>query len=212
MKIALLCSDRAHLGFAFLEEWVSRNSARHQVTLHDRAQQLTEGDFLFLISCTEIIPATVYTRFRFPLVIHESDLPHGRGWSPLAWQILEGRHEIAVSLIEVSEHVDRGAIWKKSVLRLQGHELLDEINQRLMQVKFELVEYALAHHAHVERIEQKHTDATYYKRRTPEQSELDPRKSIESQFDLLRIADARRYPAFFTLRGHRYKLVVEKMD
>lgn len=211
MKVALLCSDRSHPGFPYLQEWVAVNAGRYEITLHDRAAQLTCGDFLFLISCTEIISPQVSARFRFPLVIHESDLPLGRGWSPLAWQILEGRNEIPVTLLGVSENVDRGEIWSKAVLRLEGHELLDEISRKLMQVKFELVEYALQQHASVQPTEQNHADATYYKRRTPQMSQLSPSESIESQFDLLRIADPVRYPAFFSMRGHRYKLIVEKI-
>lgn len=211
MRVALLCSDRSHPGFPYLQRWVAANARRYDITLHDRAAQLTDGDFLFLISCTEIISPQVYSRFRFPLVIHESDLPLGRGWSPLAWQILEGRNDIPVTLLEVSANVDRGAIWSKAVLRLEGHELLDEISRSLMQVKFELVEYALQQHTSVQPTEQNHPNATYYKRRTPQMSEFNPSESLESQFDMLRIADPVRYPAFFSMRGHRYKLILEKI-
>jgi methionyl-tRNA formyltransferase len=53
---------------------------------------------------------------------------------------------------------------------------------------------------------------TYHPRRTPAMSELDPHKTIAEQFDLLRVADPDRYPAFFHFRGHRYVLKIEKAD
>ena len=35
-------------------------------------------------------------------------------------------------------------------------------------------------------------------------------RSIAEQFDLLRVADPQRFPAFFDLRGHRYLVRIEK--
>ena len=41
-------------------------------------------------------------------------------------------------------------------------------------------------------------------------SRLDPHRPIADQFDLLRVADPDRFPAFFDLRGHRYLVRIEK--
>ena len=49
-------------------------------------------------------------------------------------------------------------------------------------------------------------DESIYKRRTKYDSRLDPDKTISEQFDLLRIVDNDRYPAFFYLNGERYTL------
>ncbi len=208
MDISLLCSDRNHPIFSFLNQWAQQNKDGHRIKLHDKALNLHGGDFLFLISCTEIVPREIYSRYRFPLVIHESDLPEGRGWSPLAWQILAGKNDVVVSLIEVAEQVDRGAIWKKSKLSLEGHELLDEINQKLFLIKLSLIEYAISHYLDATPSEQDNSEATYYPRRTPNDSKIDPHKSIEDQFSLLRIIDKTRYPAFFELRGYKYNIYI----
>lgn len=197
--------------FSFLNQWAQQNKGDYQIELHDKALNLHGGDFLFLISCTEIVPYKIYSRYRFPLVIHESNLPEGRGWSPLAWQILAGKSDVVVSLIEVAEQVDRGAIWKKIELSLEGHELLDEINEKLFLIKIDLIEYAISHYLDVMPSEQVHSEATYYPRRTPNDSKIDPHKSIEDQFNLLRIIDKTRYPAFFELRGHKYNIYIEKV-
>jgi len=43
-------------------------------------------------------------------------------------------------------------------------------------------------------------------------SELDAHKTIEEQFNLLRISDNDRYPAYFTKHGFRYILKIYKED
>ena len=41
------------------------------------------GDILFLISCSERIGDAYRQKYRHVLVLHASDLPKGRGWSPM---------------------------------------------------------------------------------------------------------------------------------
>ena len=54
--------------------------------------------------------------------------------------------------------------------------------------------------------------STFYCRRKKSDSKLDVNQSILSQFDLLRVVDNNQYPAFFELKGHTYKLSIEKID
>ena len=55
-------------------------------------------------------------------------------------------------------------------------------------------------------------EPTYYPRRKPSDSMLDPSKSIESQFNLIRICDPGRFPAYFYLNGYKYSLTLEKIN
>ena len=52
---------------------------------------------------------------------------------------------------------------------------------------------------------------TYMTKRIPADSQLDPCKSIAEQFDLLRVADSQRFPAFFDYRGKRYLVKIENV-
>jgi methionyl-tRNA formyltransferase len=54
--------------------------------------------------------------------------------------------------------------------------------------------------------------ATYYRKRALADSRIDPQRSIAEQFDLLRICDPERYPAFFELHGHRYRIRVDRLS
>lgn len=53
-------------------------------------------------------------------------------------------------------------------------------------------------------------ETSYWPRRTPEDSKLDPEKSLQDQFNLLRIVDNERYPAYFELNGQRYLIKIFK--
>jgi methionyl-tRNA formyltransferase len=210
MKISILCSSASHPIYPLLQDWVQVAGAAHDVELVQRKAELSGGDILFLISCHEIISAGDRARYGKSLVIHASDLPRGRGWSPHIWQILEGKSDIVVSLLEAEDQVDTGALWAQRHMILEGHELYDEINAKLFAIEIDLMNEALASIGQKVPAPQDDRAPTYYPRRSPEDSRLDPGRPLAEQFDLLRVADPERFPAFFELRGHRYLVRIEK--
>lgn len=210
MKVSVLCSSTAHPVYPHLEQWIRDAAANHRVELVRQKSELSGGDVLFLIACHEIISPADRQKYGATLVIHASDLPEGRGWSPHIWQILEGKNRIVVSLIEAQDPVDSGAIWAQRHLVLEGHELSEEINEGLFAIELELMDHALAIVGSGKPVPQDDRPPSYYRRRTPEDSRLDPSRSIAEQFDLLRVADPQRFPAFFDLHGHRYVVRIEK--
>jgi methionyl-tRNA formyltransferase len=210
MKVSVLCSSASHPVYPHLEGWVKRARAAHDVELVQKKAELSGGDVLFLISCHEIISAADRQAYGASLVIHASDLPVGRGWSPHIWQIVEGKNEIVVSMIEAQDKVDTGAIWAQRPLVLEGHELHDEINEKLFAIELELMDEALSKFGRATPTAQDDRAPSYYPKRTPADSRLDPERPIAEQFDLLRVADPARFPAFFDLRGHRYVVRIEK--
>lgn len=212
MKISILCSSKEHLIYPYLELWAKEHIPFHEVEVVDKAESAKGGDILFMISCTEIVGSEIRTKYKASLVIHESDLPEGRGWSPFVWQILEGKNIIPITLFEAEDKVDSGAIWTQRFVKVEEHELVEEINQKLFSIKLELMDFAVNNLGKIRTIpQQEKVKPTYYSRRTPEDSILDPYQSIASQFNLIRIADDNRYPACFDLHGYRYKIKIIKM-
>ena len=51
----------------------------------------------------------------------------------------------------------------------------------------------------------------YMKKRTPADSEINLEKNILEQFNLLRIVDSDRYPAFFYNHGYKYQIKIKKV-
>ena len=212
MKITIVCSSADHPINSWLDRWMKAHAAEHDISLLRSVQQLEGGDILFLISCSEIVTNAHRAKFGVTLVIHASDLPQGRGWSPYIWEIAEGRERIVVTLLEAEDKVDSGAIWAKKTVPIPKHFLIPEINQALFDCELELMDAALALRGTNPGVPQP-TDVTpsYHQKRTPENSRLDVNMTIADQFDLMRVCDPVRYPAFFELHGHRYKLTLEKI-
>ncbi|WP_050463156.1 UDP-glucuronic acid dehydrogenase [Herbaspirillum autotrophicum] len=210
MRISLLCSDIHHPIYPCLESWKEINCNKHDINIVQHGSQLEGGDILFLISCSEVIDNIIRSKFAASLVIHASDLPNGKGWSPHIWQILEGKNEITVTLLEAEDKVDSGRIWSHIKICLSGHELADEINTLLFRAEIELMDFATREFLNIKPYPQNDSGSTYYRKRTPDDSRLDPNKSLAEQFNLIRVADSTRFPNFFELHGFRYELIVKK--
>lgn len=190
-----------------LKGWAGRYGAR----LVERIDHAGSGDFLFLVSCGEIAPASLRARFRHVLVLHASNLPTGRGWSPHVWHILRGANELTLSLLSAENPVDSGAIWKQLTIPLDGTELCTEVHDRLFAAELELMDWAVDNCDHTEPRPQE-GEPSYFPRRTPHDSRVTPDQTLSEVFDLLRVSDPTRYPAFFEHRGARYALELRRMD
>ncbi len=213
MRITILCSSENHPVNKMLQGWIRKHQTNHEISLVRSKSKLTTGDVLFLISCGEIITTDDREKFTKSLVIHASDLPRGRGWSPHVWEILGGAEEITVSLLEAEDNVDTGAIWKKVLVDIPKNALFDEINELLFRAESELMDFAVDSFSSIQPQSQNLSmETSYFRLRTPTDSELDPSKSIESQFNLLRVCDPNRFPGYFRIHGHRYKVKLEKMN
>lgn len=213
MRISLLCSDEQHPVNEYLKRWMAAQRGIHKVELVRKKSELSGGDILFLISCAEIVGATNRSAYRATLVLHASDLPRGRGWSPHIWRLIEGAEEISLSLLEAEDKVDSGRIWKQLDIPIPKHALWDEINAHLFNAEIKLIDFAVNEFGQVSPTMQNPAiEPSYYPRRTTDDSQIDPLQSIASQFDRIRVCDPNRFPAFFELHGKKYKLNLEKTD
>lgn len=213
MNITVFCDSETHPINPYLIQWVGKHSALHDAALIRKKSEAKGGDLLLLVSCSEILTQQDRAAYAKTLVIHASDLPRGCGWSPHIWQILEGQTEIFVTLLEAEDKVDSGDIWHQLSCHVPRHALWDEINRRIFNAELKLMDFAVENFGTViPRLQSRDVSPTYYRKRTPDQSELDVRKSLEEQFDLIRVADPDRFPSFFKIHGHTYKIRVEKIS
>lgn len=212
MKVSILCTDPNHPVVNKLSLWADKMSIKgHLITLVFDKVELAGGDILFLVSCSQMISETERSKYKATLVLHASDLPKGRGWSPYVWSILAGENQITVSLLEATEPVDSGSIWLKTTFDLAGHELLEEINTKLFESELDLMTQAVEQFDDINPTPQVGDSGDYMRKRTPVDSKIDPDKTIAEQFNLLRVADPVRYPAFFEYQGMKYLIKIEKI-
>lgn len=166
-----------------------------------------KGDILFLFSCEKLFKKLKLNRHN--LVVHESELPKGKGWSPLTWQILEGEKKIPLTLFEATEKVDAGEIYSKKYIELDGTELIDEIKRLQGEATINLIMEFVEKYPNIKGKPQEGKES-FYPKRTPEHSKLSIEKSLQDQFNLLRVCDNERYPAYFEINGAKYYLKIYK--
>lgn len=210
MKMTVLCSDTLHPVNAHLQLWMARHQA-HQIDLVRSKSDLSHGNLLFLISCSEIVSEADRQPYSKTLVIHASDLPNGRGWSPHIWEIIGGATTLTVTLLEAANKVDSGDIWKKIKINVSKDALWDEINQAVFDAELILMDFAVENFNAIQPQTQSTViQPTYHPKRSPIDSKVDAKKSIEEQFDLIRVCDPDRFPAYFELHGKKYTIRLEK--
>jgi len=209
-KIGILTSKRSWF-LPYAKGFVGALRARgFQAKLFLSQEEIKENlDFIFILSYFKVINKAILNKISHKLVVHESDLPHGRGWAPLFWQILENKNKIPVVLFEATDKVDSGDIYLKDHILLNGDELNDEIRKRQADKTIKLCWEFLRRYNDLKPLKQSGR-ATYYRRRTSEDSGLDINKSIKKQFNLLRTVDNEKFPAFFYYKGRKYLLKIFK--
>jgi methionyl-tRNA formyltransferase len=181
----------------------------YKVNLARTSEEVLPGWINFLLGCTRILDEKTLNKNQHNLVVHESDLPKGKGFAPMAWQILEGKEKIPVYLIEASNHVDSGHIWLRDQIILFGHELCEDWRQLQGDKTIELCLRFVSEYDALKPAEQC-GESTYYRRRNAADSQIDLDKTIREQINLLRIVDNERYPAYFFINGFKYEIKITR--
>ena len=144
--------------------------------------------YIFFPHWSYIIPAEVYENFEC-VIFHMTDLPFGRGGSPLQNLVERGIYETKLSSIRCSKVLDGGDVYQKRPLSLWG--TAEEIYLRAAELAKEMmIEIATACLKPVPQS----GEPVFFKRRKPEQSNIGSLDSLEKVFDYIRMLDANGYP------------------
>ena len=148
-------------------------------------------DWIFVPHWSFIIPSEVHQAYR-TVIFHMTDLPYGRGGSPLQNLILCGHTVTQLSALQCETGLDTGPIYLKRQLSLEGtaEEILRRANDLMLPMIRAIVDQDLVP------VPQK-GEPTAFKRRTPDQSALDDALGIAQVYDHIRMLDAEGYPHVF---------------
>jgi len=174
-------------------------------------KDLSVGDVAFFLACSTILKDEHLSFHTHNVIVHPSKLPQGRGSGVVAWKILEGEHKIWVTLFNPISKIDAGEIYYQDYFELSGDELCDEIRQKQFELSFKLIKKFLSDYPDLKTFPQE-GESSFYGKRKPKDSELDANKSLKEQFNLLRVVDNQRYPAFFVMNGKKYIVKVYKEE
>ena len=155
---------------------------------------------IFIPHWSYIIPEEIYTRFEC-IVFHMTDLPFGRGGSPLQNLIAKGYRNTKISAIKVEKGIDTGPVYLKKNLDLYG--TAQEIFLRSTSVIKEMITKILKED--VKPLPQ-NGKPVIFKRRKPEEGNLQNIGSIEEFYDFIRMLDCDSYPnAFLENQNFRFE-------
>jgi len=133
---------------------------------------------------------------------HMTDLPYGRGGSPLQNLISRGCDSTMLSALRMTEELDAGPVYLKRALPLHGSA--EAIYLRAARLSALMIAELVASNGEPE---EQRGAPTLFSRRSPGDSELLEGHDLVSAYDFVRMLDADGYPrAFIDLGGLRIEL------
>ena len=171
------------------DEWILINS-----TNDFKVEYLNhyKPDRIFIPHWSYIISKDICEKFNC-IVFHMTDLPYGRGGSPLQNLIKRGNKKTKISAIDVKEELDSGKIYLKKPLELNG--TAKEIFLRANLVIEEMIEIIIK-----ENLNPKPQKGiiTRFKRLKPKDGNIADLKELNLVYDYIRMLDCEGYPNAFT--------------
>ena len=209
MRITILTDNPNSWILPYVDDLKKELSQLHDVEHVFKTSDIIGGDIMLVLSCEKILKKEYLKLHKSNVVVHPSKVPLGKGWSPLAWQVLEGLDNIPVSLFEAVEAVDAGDVYIVDYIHLEGHELNNEIKHKQGLLTMKMIKRYIDEFESMVGVPQS-GEETFYPRRRQKENELDINKTIAEQFNLLRVVDNERYPAHFYLNGKKYIIKIYK--
>ncbi len=185
---------------------IKKNNKFFLKKFHD-PNKILKYDIVFILGYTKKLSNFFLKKNKLNLVIHESNLPNGKGFSPIQWQLLHGKSKIKICLLEAISKIDSGNIILYDYIKFNGTELYNEIRFLQAKATFNIINKFLKIYPDFKSKVQI-GKSSFYSRRNREDSRLDFNKSIKENFNKLRIANNKDWPAFFEYRGKKFILKI----
>ncbi len=192
---------------ATVKSWNIQNSKKlienypgHFFTIVTEKDRLTltllekiNPEYVFFPHWSWAIPKEIYSNFQC-VIFHMTDLPFGRGGSPLQNLLVRGIYETQISALKAAEGMDAGPVyWKEPVNIGEGNA--DFILRKISDIVFgRMIPKIIEGESKPK--EQKGTPVVFA-RRTPEESEIPEGLTQRQLYDYIRMLDGEGYPAAY---------------
>lgn len=143
---------------------------------------------IFIPHWSYIIPQEIYNNFDC-VVFHMTDLPYGRGGSPLQNLIVRGHKKTKISALKVEKELDAGDVYLKKNLNLDG--TAQNIFYRASEIVLDMIKEIID--KNITPIKQE-GEIVKFNRRTPKMSNISDLTSLEQIYDYIRMLDCEGYP------------------
>ena len=155
----------------------------------------SEPRYIFFVHWSWRVPESIWSVVEC-VCFHMTDVPFGRGGSPLQNLIVAGHKETKLSALRMVAEMDAGPVYAKLSLDLAGRA--EEIYLRAGKLSFALVRWIVRDEPTP--VEQQGTPVVFT-RRQPWQSELPRDGELTELYDHIRMLDAPTYPLAYVDHG-----------
>ena len=156
--------------------------------------------YIFFLHWSWIVPEEITDNFKC-VCFHMTDVPYGRGGSPLQNLIIRGHRMTKLTALRMVKDMDAGPVYLKKDLSLEGSA--EEIYMRSTRLSFEMIQQIISEE--IKPLEQS-GKPTVFPRRTPAESKIPKTDNIESLHDFIRMLDAKGYPkAYLEYEGFKFE-------
>jgi methionyl-tRNA formyltransferase len=152
--------------------------------------------YVFFLHWNWKVPQEIWSRFEC-VCFHMTDVPYGRGGSPLQNLIAAGHEATVLSALRMVEALDAGPVYAKHPLSLQGRA--EDIYIAAGRLSFDMIGWIIDTQPQPQPQE---GEAIVFNRRRPAQSKLPETVELKGLYDHIRMLDAPGYPLAFIDHGN----------
>ncbi|MDA9811368.1 methionyl-tRNA formyltransferase [Flavobacteriaceae bacterium] len=160
---------------------------------------------IFIPHWSKIISEEIYSNFKC-ILFHMTDLPYGRGGSPLQNLILRDHKTTKISAIKVTKGIDEGPIYLKKDLDLSGtaEQIFIRSSNIIYSMITEIISKSIIPKKQLGKV-------TNFTRRNPNQSDISKLDDLNKLHNFIRMLDCDGYPKAF-IETRNFRLEFEKSE
>lgn len=178
------------------EPWLEILRIRDRESLNPVPLEKFAPAYVFFPHWSWKIPPEIYEKFTC-VIFHMTDLPFGRGGSPLQNLIVRGFESTQLSALQCVAELDAGPIFMKRPLSLAGSA--EEILRRAAAETGRMI-LEIARNNPTPKPQE--GDVVEFRRRTPADGNLAGIEDLKTVYNYIRMLDAEGYPRAFLKLGN----------
>jgi len=166
--------------------------------------QIYRGGNLLSVGFPYLVKKASLDLFQVAINVHPTLLPKYRGPNSGAHVIANGEKESGSTVHFMTDRADEGQIIAQQSIPLTIFDTTKSMQRKIYEIEPDLVLTAIKALSSDKTFSQQvESEATSFRKRIPEDSEIDPSQSLTDLYDSIRSSDPDKYPAFFYLDGQK---------